>query len=66
MAAGTRTARALSSSLAVLGIVLGIWEVVGGAKKILNGSKLAQEFRESYKDLESESAKLIQRYKELQ
>ena len=66
MAAGARTARALSSSLAVLGIVLGIWEVVGGAKKILNGSKLAQEFRESYKDLESESAKLIQFYKELQ
>ena len=66
IAAGTTSAKVLSSSLAVFGVAFGIWDVVGGAKKIKNGSELAKEFRKSSKDLQSESAKLIKLYKELQ
>ena len=65
VSAGTTSAKVLSSSLAVFGIAFGIWDVVGGAKKIKNGSELAKEFRKSSKDLQSESAKLIKLYKEL-
>ena len=66
VAAGTTSAKVLSSSLAVFGIAFGIWDIVGGAKKIKNGSELAKDFRKSSKDLQSESAKLIKLYKELQ
>ena len=66
VAAGTTSAKVLSSSMAVFGIAFGIWDIVGGAKKIKNGSDLAKEFRKSSKDLKSESAKLIKLYKELQ
>ena len=66
VAAGTTTAKALSGSLAGFGIAFGIWDVVAGARKISNGSQLAQEFRESSESLKKESAKLIALYKELQ
>ena len=66
VAAGTTTAKALSGSFAGIGIVFGIWEVAAGAKKIKNGSQLAQEFRKSSESLKEESAKLIALYKELQ
>ena len=65
VAAGTTSAKVLSSSMAVFGIAFGIWDVVGGAKKIKNGSELAKEFRKSSKELREESAKLIKLYKEL-
>ena len=64
--AGTTTAKALSSSLAGIGIFFGIWDVAEGAKKIKNGSQLAQEFRKSSGSLKEESAKLIAKYKKLQ
>ena len=64
--AGTTTAKALSGSLAGVGILFGIWDVAAGAKKIKNGSQLAQEFRKSSESLKEESAKLIAMYKELQ
>ena len=64
-ASGTTGTKALSSSLAVLGVALGIRDVVGGARKIHNRSELAQEFRKSSKNLELESANLIKLYKEL-
>ena len=64
--AGTTGAKVLSSSLAVFGIAFGIWDVVGGAKKIKNGSELAKDFRKASKNLKSESAKLIKTYKDLQ
>ena len=64
--AGTTAAKALSGSLAGIGIVFGIWDVAAGAMKIKNGSKLAQEFRKSSESLKEESAKLIALYKKLQ
>jgi len=64
--AGTTTAKALSSTLAGVGIALGIWEVFDGAKKIKKGSQLAAEFRKSSESLKEESPKLIALYKELQ
>lgn len=66
VAAGTTTAKALSGSLAGVGIFFGIWDVAAGAKKIKNGSQVAQEFRKSSESLKEESAKLIALYKELQ
>ena len=66
VAAGTTSAKVLSSSMAVFGIAFGILDIVGGAKKIKNGSELAKEFRKSAEDLKAESAKLIELYKELQ
>ena len=64
--AGTTTAKALSGSLAGVGIFFGIWDVAAGAMQIKNGSELAQEFRKSSESLKEESAKLIALYKELQ
>ena len=64
--AGTTTAKALSGSLAGVGIFFGIWDVAAGAMNIKNGSELAQEFRKSSESLKEESAKLIALYKELQ
>ena len=64
--AGTTTAKALSGTLAGIGIALGIWDVVHGAKKIKKGSELAADFRKSSESLKEESAKLIALYKELQ
>ena len=66
MTAGTTTAKALSGSLAGVGIFFGIWDVAAGAMQIKNGSELAQEFRKSSESLKEESAKLIAMYKELQ
>ncbi|KAL9968188.1 hypothetical protein ACROYT_G026531 [Oculina patagonica] len=66
VAAGTTSAQVISSSMAVFGIAFGIWDIYEGAKKIENGSELAEEFRNSAKDLKAESAKLIKLYKELQ
>ena len=66
VAAGTTGAKALSGSMAVFGIAFGIWDIVGGAKKITNGSELAEEFHKSSEHLKAESAKLIELYKELQ
>ena len=66
VAAGTTGAKALSGSMAVFGIAFGIWDIVGGAKKITNGSELAEEFHKSSERLKAESAKLIELYKELQ
>jgi len=66
VAAGTTSAKALSGSLAGFGIVFGILDIVGGAKKIKNGSELAEEFRKSSKDLRVESCRLIRLFKELQ
>ena len=66
VAAGTTSAKVLSGSLAVFGIAFGIWDVIGGAKKIANGSQLAEEFRKSSENLKAESNKLIKLYKELQ
>jgi len=64
--AGTTSAKALSSLLAGFGIAFGIWDVVGGSKKIKNGSELAKELRQSSEKLKEESAKLIKLYKDLQ
>ncbi|KAL9968189.1 hypothetical protein ACROYT_G026532 [Oculina patagonica] len=66
VAAGTTGAKALSGSLAGFGIVFGIWDVVGGAKKITNGSELAKDFCKSSEDLRAESCRLIKLYKDLQ
>ena len=66
VAAGTTTAKALSGVMAGMGIILGIWDVVDGAKKIKNFSQLAHEFRKSSESLKEESAKLIALYEELQ
>ncbi|KAL9968187.1 hypothetical protein ACROYT_G026530 [Oculina patagonica] len=66
VAAGTTTAKVLSGSMAIVGVAFGIWDIVGGAKKIANGSELADEFRKSAKDLKAETDKLIELYKELQ
>ena len=65
VAAGTTSAKVLSGSMAVFGIAFGIWDIVGSAKKISNGSELAREFRKSSQDLKKESAKLIKLYQEL-
>ena len=45
VAAGSTTAKVLSGSLAVLGIGMGIWDIVEGVKDI-NGSEIAQKYRE--------------------
>lgn len=66
VAAGTTSAKVLSSSMAIVGVAFGIWDIVGGAKKIAKGSELADEFRKTSKNLEEESSKLIKLYKELQ
>ncbi|KAJ7390041.1 hypothetical protein OS493_027566 [Desmophyllum pertusum] len=66
VAAGTTSAEVLSSSMAIIGVAFGIWDIVGGAKKIKNGSELAGEFRKSSKELKEEAAKLIKLCKELQ
>ena len=65
-AAGTTGAKALSGSMAVFGIAFGIWDVFQGAKKITNGSELAEEFHKNSKSLENGSAELIKLYKKLQ
>ncbi|KAJ7390040.1 hypothetical protein OS493_027565 [Desmophyllum pertusum] len=64
--AGTTGAKVLSGSLVIVGIAFGIWDIVGGAKKIKIGSELADEFRKSSKELKEEAAKLIKLCKELQ
>lgn len=64
--AGTTTAKALSGSLAGIGIALGIWDVFDGAKKIKNRSQLAAEFRKSSESYKTTSAKLITLFKKLQ
>ena len=66
VAAGTTAAKAISGSMAAFAIAFGIWDVIGGAKKITNGSELAEEFHKSSERLKEESAKLIALYKELQ
>ncbi|KAL9968186.1 hypothetical protein ACROYT_G026529 [Oculina patagonica] len=66
VAAGTTSAKALSGSLAGFGIAFGIWDIVGGAKKIKNGSELAEEFHRSSEHLRAESCRLIKLYKDLQ
>ena len=66
VAARTTGAKALSGSMAAFGIAFGIWDVIEGAKKITNGSELAEEFHKSSERLKEESAKLIALYKELQ
>ena len=45
---------------------MGIWEVVGSAKKIQDGSELADEFREQANELEKVMKNLIELDKELQ
>ena len=65
VAAGSTGAKALSGSLAGFGVLIGIFEIFGGAKKIVNGSQLADEFRQSSECLRTESARLIRLYKEL-
>ena len=65
ISAGTASAKVFSGSMAVFGVAFGIWDIVAGAKSISNGSELAKEFRKSSKDLEKESSKLIELYKEL-
>eukprot|EP00112_Aurelia_sp_Birch-Aquarium-sp1_P001889 Seg1206.1 transcript_id=Seg1206.1/GoldUCD/mRNA.D3Y31 product="Apolipoprotein L3" protein_id=Seg1206.1/GoldUCD/D3Y31 len=63
--AGSAGAKAFTASLAFLGIVFGIWDVVGGAKQISEGSKLAPEFRKSAEQIKKEGNDLIAIYKEL-
>ncbi|KAJ7363667.1 apolipoprotein [Desmophyllum pertusum] len=66
VAARSVTAQVISGSMAVLGIGFGVWDIKNGAKKIQNGSELAEEFRESSSKLQVESQNLIKRYEELQ
>ncbi|KAJ7363668.1 hypothetical protein OS493_009830 [Desmophyllum pertusum] len=66
VAAGSTTAKVISSSMAILGIGFGVWDIVDGAKKIENGSELAKEFRKSAREFQEESQKLIKSYEELQ
>ena len=65
ISAGTTSAKVLSGSFAVVGVAFGIWDIVGSANEMNNGSDLAKEFRKTSKDLEEESGKLIKLYEEL-
>jgi hypothetical protein len=64
--AGTTTAASITGVFNVVGIAFGIWEVVGSAKKIKDGSELADEFREQANELEKVMKSLIELDQELQ
>ena len=64
--AGTTTAGSITAVFSVIGIAMGIWEVVGSAKKIQDGSELADEFREQANELEKVMKNLIELDEELQ
>ena len=64
--AGTTTAGSITAVFSVIGIAMGIWEVVGSAKKIQDGSELANEFREQANELEKVMKNLIELDEELQ
>ena len=64
--AGTTTAGSITGVFSVIGIAMGIWEVVGSAKKIQDGSELADEFREQANELEKVMKNLIELDEELQ
>lgn len=59
---GSTAAKGLSGSLAVVGIAFGIWDVYSGAKQISNKSDLAQEFRESAKNIADSADNFVNMY----
>ena len=64
--AGSTTAGSITGVFSVIGIAMGILEVVGSAKKIQDGSELADEFREQANELEKVMKNLIELDEELQ
>ena len=62
---GSTSARVLSGSLAVFGVAIGIWDVVGGALDIKNGSDLAREFRITAHKLKEESSAMIAHFRQI-
>lgn len=64
--AGSTSAKVLSSSMAVLGIGFGAWDIADGVKKIKEGSELGRELRKSAREFDKETRKLIDRYEESQ
>lgn len=66
VAAGTKTAASLSVLFNVIGLAFGIWEVVGSADQIKNGSDLAKEFREKADEIQGTLKNLMDLDHELQ
>lgn len=66
VAAGTKTAASLSVVFNVFGLAFGIWEVVGSADKIKNGSDLAKEIREKADKIQGTLKNLMDLDHELQ
>ena len=66
VAAGSTSAKALSGSLAGIGIVFGLWDMAEAYKTLKDGSALAKELRKAATELETESRKLIQALLDLQ
>ena len=66
VAAGSTGAKALSGSLAGIGIVFGLWDMAEAYKTLKDGSALAKELRKVATELEKESQKLIQALLDLQ
>ena len=64
-AAGSVGARTLSGSLAAIGMLIGVWDVVGGVLDMKGGEDTAIEFRKAAENLEKESAELIKLFKQL-
>ena len=59
VAAGSVGAKALSGSLAGIGIAFGLWDLTEAYKTLKDGSLLAKELRKTATELETESEKLI-------
>ena len=66
VAAGTRTAAAVTVIFSVVGLAFGIWDVVEGADKIKNGSDMAKEFDKVARELTSRVANLSALDEEIQ
>ena len=62
---GTVGAKALSGSLAALGMLIGVWDVVAGVLDMKNGKETAKAFRQAADKLEEESSELIKLFKQL-
>ena len=62
---GTVGAKALFGSLAALGMVIGVWDVVGGVLDMNNGEETAKAFQQAADNLEEESSELIELFKQL-
>ena len=57
--AGTATAKVVASTLGVLGIGVGIWDIVGGAKDIISGTEEAKAYKKVAKDIDKQKEEYV-------